>query len=324
MPLFFDNIKLAMANLAMLYLIVAVGVFADRIGWFPEAAARKCTELLFYIITPCVILRAFFTMEYSPAALRGLLIALGCGTLLHLTGILASEPFFRKGKNPLDSILHYAAVYGNCGYMALPLAQALVGDEGVFYCSAVVLVFQMFSFTHGAYVMSGGIPGRRLAEGEARARFPWRSLILNAGVLPVLVGFPLFALGLRLPELVTQPVGWLASMNTPLAMLMFGTYLSRTNFRAILRGKKLPISLAVKLFAVPSATLAALLLAGVRGPLLHAMLIPASSPSANSTVVFAAKYGNDAGYASQVVAVMSLLSILTMPLMIAIGLTLAG
>ena len=73
---------------------------------------------------------------------------------------------------------------------------------------------------------------------------------------------------------------------------------------------------------IVSIFLAALLLCGVRGDLLTALLISASAPSAQITVIFAAKYGRDSGYAAQVVSLMNFVSIVTMPLMIAIGMTL--
>jgi len=60
----------------------------------------------------------------------------------------------------------------------------------------------------------------------------------------------------------------------------------------------------------------------VEGALLKSMLISASAPSGTNTVLFAGKFGRDAGYASQAVGVISLLSIVTMPLVIALGVSL--
>ncbi|MDR3313873.1 MAG: AEC family transporter [Oscillospiraceae bacterium] len=323
MPLFLSNMRLALLLLLELYLIVGAGVLAERIGWFREATARQCSNLLLFVITPCVIVRSFLSMEYTSEHLRGLLISVGCGVLLHVLGIVLSEPFFRGKDAGRESVLHFAAIYGNCGYMALPLAQAMTGSEGVFYCSAVILTFQVFSFTHGAFAMAGGkLGGVRQKTTEPNApQFQWKSLFLNAGVLSVLVGLPLFLLRAPVPELLTKPVDFIAAMNTPLAMLIFGAYLSRTKFRGFLQNKKIFLAFGVKLFAIPALVMGALLLCNVRGALLNALLISASAPSANNTVVFAAKYGRDPGYAAQVVGVISLLSVLTMPLVIAIGLS---
>jgi predicted permease len=323
MQLFLSHALVAMRQVVMLYIMVAIGFAAERIQWFPEATARMCTKVLLYIITPCVILKSFFVMEYSKQALRGLLIAFGCGAVLHIAGILISEPFFRKKNAPRnDALLHFAAVYGNCGYMALPLAQGIVGSAGVFYCSVVVLTFQIFAFSHGEFVMAGGRIGR-VSEPHAQVKFDWKKLFLNAGVLSVAVGLPLFLLRAPVPELLSNPISSVAAMNSPLAMLMFGAYLSKTNFMVstLLKYPKFYLTMCIKLFAVPAVVLAAMILLRVEGPLRTAMLISASAPSANNTVILAAKYEHNTGYAAQVTGIVSIVSILTMPLMIAVGLS---
>ncbi|MCL2299723.1 MAG: AEC family transporter [Firmicutes bacterium] len=325
MHLFFTNALIALKQVAILYIIAGLGFAAERLRWFPEATARLCTKLLLYTVVPCVVLTSFLSMEYSPEAVRGLLISLLCGALLHAAGMLMSEPFFRGRKQPeAESVLHFAAVYGNCGYMGLPLAQAMVGQQGVFYVSVVILTFQMLSFTHGAYVMSGGVPFRKQGTGGRGegVRFEWKRLILNAGVLSVAVGLPIFLLRIPVPALVKTPLSMVAAMNSPLAMLMFGAYLSRTKMQGLLRSKKIFAAIGIKLFAVPAVTMAALLFMRAEPALITAILIPAAAPPANNTVVFAAQYGRDTGYAAQAVSLLSLLSIVTMPLMIALGLSL--
>ena len=328
MQLFFDNVEIALKQVAMLYIMAGMGFAAERLHWFPEATARLCTKLLLYVVTPCVVVNSFVNIEYSAQAVRGLAMSFACGMLLHGAGILISEPFFRGRKKPeAESVLHFAAVYGNCGYMGLPLAQAMVGAQGVFYVSIVILTFQICSFTHGTFVMSGGVMGRRqppetFAEGP---RFQWKNLLLNAGVLSVAVGLPIFLLQVPVPELIKTPLGSVAGMNSPLAMLMFGAYLSNTKLSGLLRSKKLFLALGLKLFILPLTLMAVLLLlprGSVEPALLGAVMIPAAAPSANNTVVFAARHGRDTGYAAQVVSLFSIISIVTMPLMIALGLSL--
>ena len=321
MSYFLQNALIVLRQLVMLYLIVAAGVVAERLKWFPESAAKRCTQLLIYIVAPCIIIRSFLVMDYSPEILRNLGIALAGGLLLHCTGMVLTWHAFRGKKHPdTDPILHYGSVYGNNGYMGLPLAQAMVGDIGVFYVSIVVLTFQMFAFTHGMFVMNGGA----LRGQKTKTKFEWKNLFLNSAVVAVVIGFPLFLLRVPVPELIRWPVDTIASMNTPLAMLMFGTFLSRTNFRSMMRNIKVLLAGLIKLFVTPTIILTALLAVRADRTLLHALMISAAAPSANNTVVFAALHDRDAGYAAQVVSLISLISIITMPTMIALALSLVG
>ena len=311
MALFWQNCLIAVKQVVILYIIVAGGYVCDKTKVFTEKTARACNNLLFCAITPCVIVNSFLTTEFSADTARGLLLAAGCAALTHVTGIVLSLPFFRDTKKPNNGIFKFASVYGNMGYMALPLAQAVLGSEGVFYCSAGIIMFQVFCFTHGAWVMSRG--------GETNAKFDPKRLLLNPGVIAVCIGLPLFLLRLKMPEVVTKPISFVGSMNTPLAMLMLGTYISNAGMKTLFKNKEQYLVAAVKIIAVPLAVYGVLRLTGlVTGALLTACIIQASAPSANNTVMFAAKYDRDTGVAAKTVSFVSFASVLTMPVMIAL------
>lgn len=303
---------IAAKQVIILYVIVAVGFAADKLNVFTQKTAKASNDLLFYIITPCVIIDSFLTTEFTAETAKGLLLAALGGACTHLAGILLSIPFFRNKENRNNAIFRFACVYGNMGYMALPLAQAMLGSEGVFYCSAGVIVFQVFCFTHGVWTMNRGN-----AEG---AQFKAKNLILNPGVIAVVIGLPFFLFNVQLPELITKPVSFIGSMNTPLAMLMLGTYMANAGLKTIFRNKEQYLVAAVKIVGVPLLMLAAMKLTGLMsGALLTSCIIQASAPSANNTVMFAAKYDRDTGIASKTVAFISFASVVTMPLMIALS-----
>ncbi len=309
--MFLQNIQTAAMQVAVLYVIVAVGFICDKAGIYTEKAARLTNDLLFYIVTPAIIIQSFTSIAYTPEAFRNLLLAFLGGTLLHVLGILLSLPFFRKGDKHTANVYKFACVYGNVGYMALPLASAVLGTEGVFFCSGVLIPFNIFAFTHGIRLMSG------TSSGKTGFKMKW--LILNPGVISVLIGMPLFLLGVTLPRVLAEPVSYIASLNTPLAMLMFGTYLAKTDLRKMFFRKEAYLVALLKLVVLPAAMLGVLKLLGVSGVLCTALLISASAPTANNTVMFSAKYGNDTAAASQTIAVVSFLSVVTMPLFIAMA-----
>lgn len=293
----------------ILYVLVAVGFIADKTGLFTEKTALKCTDLLFYIITPAKILESFLTLEYSAEMAKKLFVAMGFGAILHVVAVALCTVAFNKCPKDKAAIYKYATAYGNCGYMSLPLVSAIVGAEGVFYCSAVIITFQIFSFTHGIWVMNIG-----KGEGE-KAGFDPKKIILNPGVIAVIIGMPLYIAGVNLPEIAIKPVEYVASLNTPLAMIMFGTYMAHAGFKTIFGNFRIPAVAALKLVALPGIMLAIYRLCGLSGALFTTLVITASAPSANNTVMFAAKYGRDTGLASQVVSAVSLISIITIPLM---------
>ncbi len=310
--MFFQNVLIASEQVAILYVLVAVGAIADKVGIYTEKVAKSCTDLLFYIITPAVIIQSFLSLEYSPDTVKGLFTALACGFVLHVVSAAISSLVFNKGNMDEGCIYKYSCAYGNCGYMALPLAGAVLGEEGVFYCSAVIISFQIFSFTHGIYTINKG-------NGGEKVKFNFKKLILNPGVISVIIGLPLFLLSVKLPNIIASPINYIASLNTPVAMLIFGTYIANTNFKTIFKNWRIFAVALVKLIILPLILLTAFRLVGISGTLLVALSISAGAPTANNTVMFAAKYDRNTGLASQTVAVVSFISIITLPVMIALA-----
>ena len=308
--MFFQNVLIASEQVAILYVLVAVGAIADKVGIYTEKVAKSCTDLLFYIITPAVIIQSFCSLEYNPDTVKGLFIAIACGFVLHIVSAAISSLVFNKTNPDEGCIYKYSCAYGNCGYMALPLAGAVLGDEGVFYCSAVIISFQIFSFTHGIYTIN---------KGGEKVKFDVKKLFINPGVISVIIGLPLFLLSVKLPSIIASPMNYIASLNTPVAMLIFGTYIANTNFKTIFKNWRIFAVALVKLIILPLILLAAFRLVGISGTLLVALSISAGAPTANNTVMFAAKYDRNTGLASQTVAVVSFISIITLPVMIALA-----
>ena len=76
--MFLDNMTMAAQQVIILYLIVAVGFVADRLHVFTQKTAKASNDLLFYIITPVVIVQSFMNMDFDIKTAKSLLIAFLC------------------------------------------------------------------------------------------------------------------------------------------------------------------------------------------------------------------------------------------------------
>lgn len=306
--MFFDNMWIAARQVLVLYLIVAVGFAVDRLGIFKQKTAQHSNDLLFFITTPATIIKSFILMDFTKDSAGALLKAFLLMSLTIIVGIIIALPFFNKNKN--SAVYKYAVSYGNMGYMALPLCEALLGERGVFYCSAGVAAFNIISFTHGVWLMT---------RDKKEKFFSPKNLILNPGMISLIIGLPLFFFGIKPPETVMTALSHIANLNTPLAMLYLGTYIANTDMKNMFSSYENYLASFLKLAALPLSMLLIFKLMGVSGELLTALIISASAPSANNTVMFSAKYGKDIGAASKEVAFCSLVSVITIPVMIALS-----
>ncbi len=307
--MFLENLKTIAVQVGMLYIIAGIGFVADKAKIFSKDDARRVIDLLFNIILPIAIIHTFMTMEYTEEHVRGIFIAFVCAAATHIFGIFAAGIAFGKRLNSLErGIYRYAAVLSNAAFLALPLAKSVVGSEGVFYCAVYVGVFNIIAFTYGIYEISGHT-----------AKIDLKKIILNPGSISVIIGIPLFLLQPRIPYFITYPMSLVGSTNSPLAMIVFGTFLANADFKRMFVKKELYLTSFLRLVLIPLCMLGIFRLCGVRGDLLVSMIISASAPTATNTAMYASKYSNDIALGSEAAAQSSILSILSMPVIVALA-----
>lgn len=305
---FLDNLQIVAIQVVILYLIASVGFIADKSKIFRQSDAKRLVDLIFNLILPFAVVNSFMSMERTPEHIKGLLIAFGLAVLTHLLGVGLSMITFKKRSKMEQGIYHYALTFSNAAFLALPLAQSVVGDEGVFYSSCYVAVFNVFAFTFGIHEISG-----------KKAKINLKGLILNPGSISVLIGIPLFLLQVQLPEFLQDTMHRIGACNSPLAMIVFGTFLANCNFKNIFIKKEVYFVSFLRLIFIPVVMLMVFKLCGVEGNMLKALTISASAPIATNTAMYAAKYDNDTALSSELVGQTSIFSIITMPVIVALA-----
>ena len=293
-------------QVAILFLLIGIGALCAKTRLLDEKAVKAMANLVLYVATPAVIIKSCIR-EFDPNLLWGFLTVVAVAAVNHGLLILAAHLFFRGKEENRRRVFRCALVFSNAGYMAIPLQQAILGDTGVFYCAAYVIVFNVFLWTYGLMEMSGQ---RKLSA---------KQILFNPGVLGVAVGLVLFLLPISVPTMLTDAVNHLAVLNTPLPMLIIGYYLAQTNLLKALRDRASWLCMVLRLVGIPLLALGLLLLCGVRGDLLTACMICISTPVATSNAMFSARHERDTGLAVNLVSVSTLLSVVTLPVMVALA-----
>lgn len=288
----------------IMFLLMGVGVLTEKLRMIRYAAASQINNFLLMIVMPCVILNAY-QIEFKVELLEGLLLAFLLALFSHAIGIMVSMLLARRKPDAKYRIERFAMVYSNCSFMAIPLLQAVVGSEGVFYGSAYIAVFNLFMWTHGVFLMSG-----------ERSMQAVRKALLNPGVISVAAGLVLFFTPFRFPYVVGQVTGYIASLNTPLAMLLTGIFISRSGIKTAFSDKTVYFISAVRLLLIPLLVLGVIWALPVASTVRTACIISAACPCAASCSMFALRYKQDVSYSSKMITVSTLLSVLTLPLLI--------
>ena len=226
--MFFDNLMLVAQQVAVLFVLMAIGAVLFKIKMISDEGVSQMTSVLFWAVTPCLLIEAF-SREFDPAVAKQLGLFALWAAVFTLVGMGAGLVLFRK-TGDRRAVMSFGSAFSNCGFMGVPMANALYGEEGVMYASIFVAVFHILQWTVGYALLSG-------------KEMSLKKLIVNPGLICIVLSLAIFLLSLDLPAVVDQSVGYLADINTPLAMIIIGAQLAGSKLtRALTRPETYGVS----------------------------------------------------------------------------------
>jgi len=310
-----QNLATVAAQVGVLFALMAVGAVCRRVRLVDETSAKGMVNILLFVVTPCLIVDSF-QRPFDPSMMHGFFWAFAIASFAHVAVILFAR-LFSRGDDRSRPVLRLSMAFSNAGFMGIPLEQAILGAEGVFYGIVYVVVFNFFMWSWGLYEMKS-----KAERGKSKVGFraiDLRPMVVNPGTVGIAIGLPLFFASVSLPSIVKAPVGLLAGLNTPLAMLVIGFYLAGADFRRVVRMPSAYLAAAVRLVAYPLAMVALLFPLRAHFPreMMLALVTAASAPVAAMVSMFASKFDLDVDLSVGLVSGTTLLSIITMPPVIA-------
>lgn len=282
------------------------------IGWIlckTKVATGAHTQFLSRFITTLTLplnILASTNIETRPEDLLHMLQAglLLFGMLFVSTaaGLLAA----RRMPRGLRAAFTCLSTYPNCGFMGIPLCTALLGSWGGLYGAAAVAAYNVLYFTWGVSLFRPG------------AGFSPKSLVTPLNIATV-AAICMLALRWQLPETLQLVCYNVGNMTTPLALIVMGIMIGQGRLREVFCSRLAYLATAVRNLVWPLVVLAVLALLPLDHTMELAVMVFAVMPSANLTAVFAAQYDVEPALCSHSVALSTLLSLGTMPLLLSLA-----
>ena len=296
-----QQLQVVGGSVLTLFLLMAVGFAFGRLGLLSDSALSQMSKILLNAVIPAAMI-ATFQVERTAEVDRQLLASFAALAGTYGLYMLGCCLLFRGQAEEHRGILRFASIYGNVGFMGLPLIRSALGGAAAMTAAVSLVLFNVVTFTHGIFLIGG--------KGSMSAK----KIVLNPGTLGFLAAMALYLTGWRLPGPVSAAVGHLSNLNTPLPMLIIGGQMAHTDLLVVFREKRLYAASAVKLVGLPVLTALALLPFRL-GPVIYtALVILSGCPTAGVTSLFSQDLGRDASLAARQVTLSTLLCIVTLPL----------
>lgn len=302
---------LIIEKIISIFLIMAVGFAANRLGVLPKEANEFLTNLLIKIITPCMIVSSItskeLTEETFAATIETLVLAMLFFIFAAIAGYLICKFIFRVEPENLGV---YAFTFGsiNSGFIGFPITLALFGADILYLMVLHNIALTVYLYSLGPIILSAG-------SGSKKA-FDLKSFLLSFCNINAIVSFisivMLFA-GLHLPATIFETAETIGDATVPISMLLVGMQLGDTNpVKMLAHGKMVGISFT-KMLLLPVLTFLAVNWLPIPSAVKLCLTFAAVFPGAVAAVPVTSLEGKNALPSAEVVAFTTLLSILTIP-----------
>ena len=293
-------ISILLRQIAIMALLAAVCVYLSRKGFLSPQGTKDLGAILLRVIIPCVIVKSYIT-EFSRERLLELALSAELALIGFILAMVISYLAFGKRRR----LENFAASFCNAGFIGIPLAQAIIGEEGVFYIAASVALLNLFQWTYGVYIMA-----------DRKDAISAKTIAKNPVVIAIVIGVVLFVSRIPVPGIVTSTLGYIAGMNTPIAMILMGTYLAKLPLKKLL-DKRAYGCVLFRLVIIPAVILLVFWVLPVsNADIALAAFLAAATPVGANICVFAQQYDCDYEFSVVTVCLSTLLSVITVPLLV--------
>lgn len=298
-----EMVLVLVQQILVMLAMMLVGVALIKAKMVDETGVKQLSNIAMYVATPAVIIQAF-AIDYNPEQLvNGLWVSAFFAAALLISAIVA-----RVICGSADRVGQYAVIFSNTGFVGIPIISSLLGPDYVFYVTMTMAVGTFVMWTYGIYLISGDM-----------SQISLKKIATNPAVISLVIGLVLFFAPVHLPSMVQSVLTGMGNLNTGMGMLVLGANLGMSNIGLMITDVRLYKASALRLLVVPVLVAVTLLIMPCSYEIKMTLFICEATPCGAATSMLAQIYGGDYQYATGLVIVTTLLSMLTMPLVLTLA-----
>lgn len=306
-------IATVLSQIASVFFMVLLGYIANRAGWLPAESGKYLSKIVINIAAPCAVIQSITRQVMDSETVAVMLTIFGVGTATYILSWLISAAFCEVFKVAREDrgIFQNCIIFTNNGFMGLPVANAMFGQEGVFYLVLLNVVMLLPLYTLGVALLRRN----RGLHGDRKEPF-WLKLraMLNIPIVSALAGLAIFVLQIPIPENVNAVIDSLASMMFPLAMMTIGIQLTASKPREVMLNHRLNAMVVFRLAVIPLVTFLLLLPFGLDRLMAGIIVLNVTFPCAAMPVALAEEYGQNVKLAAEGTFLSTLFSMISLPI----------
>ena len=302
-------------KIAAIFAMTAIGFTASKTGVLPAESKKYLSNLLLFITSPCMIIGSM-TSQTLDAHTFELMIQIVAGSFIFFLAAMAVSFLIVKlmrCDREDAGVLMVIITAVNTGFMGFPVTKAIFGNTYFFLMVIQNIVLNIYIYSMMVYQMNYGF---RKKEGIKGMLMP----MLNMCTYALIIGLVLMLLKVQLPDILADFINTIGDATIPVSMIVVGVQLSESSIGKMLTNKRLITASLCNVILIPALTFLAVNGLPLAPESKLILIFAAAFPCAVVSTAIALKENRNAALMAEGVAMTTLLSMGTLPV-IAIILT---
>ena len=285
----------------MMFLLVGIGFFIRKKGIVNTEGRMNMIDLCLHITLPFNVLHSFLRKwDWNLFIACGVILLLSVG--FNAISVFFSAILYKKQETNRQKSLKYGTIISNSGFLGNPMVEGIYGSEGLLYAALFMLPVRIVMWTIGIAVFLKG-----------RKEKLWKNVLTHPCIVAIYAGVIIMVCGIQFPTFVEKTIAGISGCNTPLSMMLIGMMLAEVKPKGLI-DKTMVFYTAIRLLVIPAVVFAITAFLPLDGMLRGITVIMAGMPAPITTALLSAKYGGDEKYATGMVFLSTILSLITLPL----------
>ena len=305
-------IMVALQQMLVLFIIMMIGFIAYKKNIITDETSKKLSAIVVNISNPALILSSVTGNATVTGAELVETMFVAIGMYVFLIAVAALVPVIIKAPARDRGTYRVMTIFGNVGFMGFPIISSLYGGGALLYASLFLLPYNILIYTYGVWEMC-----KSSGEGSGAVKKSGRESIkqiFNIGVIFCIIAVVVYALGIKFPAWVNTTVSMLSSTTAPLSMMVIGASFATMNFKKIFLNVRTWVFSALRLLVIPVLGTFLVSLVTDNPSIIGVTMVMLGVPVGSMTAMLAQEYGGDYALSSETVAMTTLLSVVTFPI----------
>lgn len=293
-----------------LFIMILVGVYAGKTNIIDEKLNKGLTDVLIKIALPFMIVSSFI-FTYEDNIKTNVIKTFYYSFIAYIIVAIISYLLLLPIKKEKKTILHFANIFTNTGYVGFPILNSIYGPEGVIYGSIFNMFFVIFMWTYGIMVFKGSFSRNNLKK-------EIKNIIFNPSIIAVFIGILIMLFDLEINRSILYSINTIGKITGPLSMIIIGVILSNIKIKRFLKDLTIYYAVIVKLLLIPIFIYLISIPLVAPSKAINSVIIMTAMPASAMTSILAESFHREKEYAAVIVSITTLLSLITVPIILKI------